>query len=114
MTTTNDEVAVLIPGTTTLVEIEGAHDRASKTYPLDAVATGVLKDSSGNAVSGADNLQLQYVAGTFGAASIYRATIPHSITLTAGAEYKVVVTVVVSGAIYRVFTRDCVALSKPD
>lgn len=57
------------------------------SYPTDAVVTVSLVDNAGALVGGAQNLAMNYVAGTVGPDVLYRGVIPATVVLNRGATY---------------------------
>lgn len=74
-------------GADNLVEWKEPFDEATGTFiGTDATGSVTLKNSSGTAVTGASSLPLTYAAGP---PRRYQATIPSTVSLTAGATYYV-------------------------
>ena len=69
--------------------LDALKDYIADTYINDASVTATLKDTAGNAVTGATDLVMSYVAGSDGQ---YRATIPYDITCTCRRMYTVEIT----------------------
>ena len=69
------------------------YDRIAKVYLNDATVTGVLKDSNGDAVSGADSIAFAYTAGSNGE---YVGNVPDTASIVDGEQYTLVLTAVAS------------------
>ena len=77
------------------LQVSGLRNGATAAYVNDATVTATLKDSAGTDVPGqAWPLGLSYVPGSDG---VYRGVLQDSLTLTAGDEYKTVITAVGGG-----------------
>lgn len=102
--------ASLTIGSTNLVELTGLQDTTNNSYPGDATVAGVLTDPKGTAVTGADAIAMALVAGTSGADTIYRGSIPASAPLVEGKVYNLTVTATDTSGNKRVFTASCTAV----
>ncbi len=68
----------------------------TETYPTTATVLVSVKDRYGQAVTGATALTMAHVVGTSGEDTIYRAQVPHTVSLEIG-KYVAVATVTVDG-----------------
>lgn len=89
------ECGDLLIGNTNDVQIVGLQNNDDDSFINDATCVLELLDSSGNGVSGATNISMDYVAGSDGN---YEGAIPHSVSLTEDAEYTIHVTATKEGA----------------
>ena len=69
-----------------LIEYDGMRRASDETYINDATVTFTLKDSNGNAVTGATTVAMAYVSGSDGK---YQGTLDSTVTLTENAYYTV-------------------------
>ena len=85
----------LRPATDNLLRIAGLKriDVTPSTFVNDATVTGVVKDSAGVAVVGADSITLSYVAASDG---VYEGQVSDTAAIVDGDDYTVEVTIVAS------------------
>ncbi len=79
----------LYKDTDTLIRWDEMKDERTGNYVNNATVRMTLEDDGGNNVSGAVNLPMAYVAGSNGR---YHGTVNHTISLTIGREYVLVLT----------------------
>jgi hypothetical protein len=101
----------LTVGSTNLVELTGLQDTTDGSYPVTATVVCDLLTPSGSVVTGAAALPMAYVAGTTGAGTKYRGTIPASVALSVGTTYTERVTATDFSGNVRVFNSPQVAVA---
>lgn len=69
------------------------YDRIGKVFLNDATVTGVLKDSSGDAVGGASSITFDYTSGSDGE---FVGNVPDTASITADEQYTLVITTIAS------------------
>jgi hypothetical protein len=67
-------------GSTNVIDLEKFWDRIDKEYQEGATVEASFFDPSGTAITDAQDLVMEQVAGTEGAATVYRAELPHTVT----------------------------------
>lgn len=82
-------MAIIYVGNDNLIELDVLTNAISSAYINNATVTMQLVDSSNNVVAGTCSLTMAYIASSNGK---YRATLPDTLTLTVGQEYKAKVT----------------------
>jgi hypothetical protein len=97
---------VLLVGNDLPVYFNGVQDAAGE-YRSDAVVTADLLDSNGATV--VSGITLSYLTGSSGR---YRGTIQSSVSLTAGAEYTLILLATIGGDFQTRIDVPCIALNR--
>jgi len=75
--------------TDNVIEWKGLQRVTDDKWVKNATVTFTLKDTDGNAITGADGVSMPYLAGSDGT---YQGTLPSTVSLTEGASYYLEVT----------------------
>lgn len=75
---------VLQNGETNVLTIEKPFDTVDLEWQEGATVVVTLYDENGTAITNATDLAMTQVSGTTGRATLYRAEVPHTVTLPGG------------------------------
>ena len=97
--------ATILVGADTLVELEDLVDATDNSAIADATVTFTLKDSAGNAISGATAVAMTYAASNANSRPAYQGILDGSVSLIVGETYIVEITANTNEGFWRLMAR---------